>query len=72
MKRDTFWKILAVLSAFGLAMALLGCDNGNNGNNVERLTAPRITLAGSRVSWNAVAGAGGYSVRIGGSQVEPV
>ena len=34
-----------------------------------RLSTPWITLAGSVVSWNAVAGAGGYSVRVDGSQI---
>ena len=35
----------------------------------QQLSAPQITLAGSVVSWNAVAGAGGYSVRIAGAEV---
>jgi len=54
-----------------LGLVLTACNNpaGNESLAPTSLTAPQIALAGSVVSWNEVAGAFGYSVRIGGTQV---
>jgi len=41
-------------------------DAATAGPVLPRLTAPVITLTGSSVVWNAVPGAGGYSLRVGG------
>ena len=54
---------------FGLVF--IGCPGGRDPTPAPQpLAAPVIALEGSVVSWVAVSGAGGYSVRIAGIQVE--
>ncbi|MCL2191225.1 MAG: hypothetical protein FWB79_04490, partial [Treponema sp.] len=53
-----------------LGLVLIGCPGGQDLTPPEPLAAPEIELEGSVVSWDAVSGAGGYSVRIAGDEVE--
>jgi len=54
-----------------LGLALAGCPDPTTAPAPwpQPLAAPNISLVGSVVSWGEVAGAGGFSVRIGGVQV---
>ena len=51
-----------------LGLALVGCPQVDQ-DSIRTLPAPTVTLDGSVISWEAVPGAIGYSVRIDGTQV---